>query len=142
VITQYQFSKLYDDMYYIADYLFKLHDPCKIKNGKCILKRKKPNGLDITYGTCCGRSCIYLSKTGCTIKCLGCKIYNCAYIRGRYRGLTKIIDLFYQFIDYDNIFEFGAFSACYSTKANFLRTNKENWDYYKATYKKKYDNTT
>jgi len=69
--------KLYDLIYDKADKLLKQYNPCNIRvedselicNNSYMCKR---NGEDL----CCG-SCDYLGDSGCTIKCLGCKIGMC-----------------------------------------------------------------
>jgi len=66
-------EKLYDLIYEKADRLFKEYNPCEIgKNifGEVCCRRKLCNQL------CCG-GCKYLSKNGCTIKCLSCKLCLC-----------------------------------------------------------------
>jgi len=69
-------SALYNRIYDIADRLFKKYNPCNIrtKNGKasctCYLHSKYKDYL------CC-TDCKYTSPTGCTTKCLACKLFMC-----------------------------------------------------------------
>jgi len=60
--------ELYDRLYNHADKLLKKYNPCRIKNGKCA------NGRFCCYG------CKYLNKSGCTVKCLECKLWLCSYL--------------------------------------------------------------
>ena len=69
-------SALYDRIYDIADRLFKKYDPCNIhivERGIGYNSRK----TSTEYGLCCG-GCKYLSKDGCTVKCLPCKLHICS----------------------------------------------------------------
>lgn len=58
-------SELYDVLYETADSILKKYDPCGFKNGICK-----------AGGNCC-EGCKYLSKKGCTVKALSCKIWLC-----------------------------------------------------------------
>lgn len=60
--------KLHDRLYDYANKIIKEYDPCKIENGKCARIR-----------ICCG-GCKYLTKDGCSIKCLWCKLWLCDYL--------------------------------------------------------------
>lgn len=79
-------SKLHDLIYAKADRLFKQYNPCNIH----IDKRKqlvcnnpkysndKPNQqLQFWNNSLCCVGCKYLSDSGCTVKCLGCKVGLC-----------------------------------------------------------------
>ena len=61
-------ERLYDRLYDIGNFLLKKHSPCEIKNGKC-------SGPFSTEFCCDG--CEYLTKKGCSIKCLWCKLWLC-----------------------------------------------------------------
>lgn len=68
-------SAIYDRIYDIADRLFKRYNPCSIHiidGGIGCTSRK----TSIAYGLCCS-SCKYISKIGCTVKCLPCKLFVC-----------------------------------------------------------------
>ena len=70
-----ELSALYDRVYDIADRLFKKYNPCNIhtiKGGICCTSRKTNNA----FGLCCG-GCKHISKTGCTVRCLPCKLFIC-----------------------------------------------------------------
>lgn len=60
--------ELHNKLYAYADKLIKKHNPCKIKNGKCI------------QGSFCCHGCKYLTEKGCSVKCLWCKLWLCYYI--------------------------------------------------------------
>ncbi|HOF42321.1 MAG TPA: hypothetical protein PLF30_02480 [Candidatus Moranbacteria bacterium] len=62
-------SELYDALYETADSILKKYDPCKFKSGTCK-----------TRGNCC-EGCKYLSKNGCTVKALSCKLWLCDDVR-------------------------------------------------------------
>jgi hypothetical protein len=57
--------ELHDRLYNHADKLLKKHNPCKIKDGKCIV------------GKCCCDNCEHLTENGCGVWCLRCKLYLC-----------------------------------------------------------------
>jgi len=60
-------SKLYDNLYELADRYVQRYNPCKINSkGECLT------------GNCCCSGCKYLGKQGCTTKCLLCKIHLCS----------------------------------------------------------------
>lgn len=70
-------SNLYDLLYAKADKLLKEYNPCRINKdlfGGVYCKKYDNDDL------CCGGGngkCKYLSDTGCTTKCLGCKLGLC-----------------------------------------------------------------
>ena len=88
-------SKLHDLIYVKADKLFKQYNPCDIH----IDKRKqlvcnnpkynhdKPNQQLQFWNSLCCVGCKYLGDSGCTTKCLGCKVGLC-HNDSRYR-ITK-----------------------------------------------------
>lgn len=57
--------ELHDRLYRHADKLIKKHNPCEVKNGKCI------------YGEFCCNDCEHLTKNGCSVNCLMCKLHLC-----------------------------------------------------------------
>ena len=61
-------QRLYDRLYDIGNFLLKKYNQCLIKNGKC-------NGPFRTEFCC--YDCKYLTKKGCSIKCLWCKLWLC-----------------------------------------------------------------
>lgn len=69
---------LKDILISVADKKLKEHNPCDFVKGSCFRNRKqgrrKPG--------CCD-DCNYLGANGCTIKCLGCKLYLCSDISKR-----------------------------------------------------------
>lgn len=60
-----QKTELHDRLYRHADKLIKKHNPCEIKDRKCIV------------GKCCCDNCDHLTENGCGVKCLRCKLYLC-----------------------------------------------------------------
>jgi hypothetical protein len=60
--------KLHDRLYDYANKIIKKYDPCKIENGACVREN-----------ICCN-GCKYLTKDGCSIKCLWCKLWLCDYL--------------------------------------------------------------
>lgn len=60
-----QKMQVYDRLYKHADKLIRKHNPCETKDGKCL--RGKP---------CCD-NCPHLTKNGCSIDCLMCKLFLC-----------------------------------------------------------------
>jgi len=89
-----ELSALYDRIYDIADRLFKKYNPCnirKLKNNHTVC-----NGHKVSSALCC-YECSSFSKTkppyywkkGCTIKCLGCKLFTCEGARKGHPILNK-----------------------------------------------------
>lgn len=116
-MTKYQYSKLYGNIYYIVDYLFKLYNPCKIKNGRC--QFNKDYNKSKYLNTCCGNKgfnciskCIYLSKKGCTVKSLGCKLFMCNNIKNNYPKFYEIINIIKTSIPPSVM--------CYQSKTDFM----------------------
>ena len=74
---------LYDFLYFAADLLIKLRNPCEIHQidydvlllptDKKITMRR---AVCISNGPCC-EGCRYLGDNGCTTKCLRCKLWVC-----------------------------------------------------------------
>jgi hypothetical protein len=93
-------SLLYDELYKEADRIIKKHKPCEIKrnfiNGEvsCLDSRQ-----DIYYEDkclCC-TDCPHLTKDGCSVKSLPCKLWFCFALEKKYpkvahklSALTKI----------------------------------------------------
>jgi hypothetical protein len=74
-----QKMQLYDRLYNHADKLIKKHNPCKIKNGKCIC------------GKPCCKDCRHLTKKGCNVECLMCKLHLCWETRSNFYKLSRIL---------------------------------------------------
>lgn len=87
-------SAVYDRIYDIADRLFKKYNPCnhRVKNsivlcnGKNVEQAKEAQQDNIFL--CCGL-CEHNSPTGCTVKCLSCKLYLCPTLHKDYPLLSK-----------------------------------------------------
>lgn len=98
-----ELSALYDRIYDIADRLIKKHNPCKIHTTKTglVLCKDFSNESRVKYAQqhcgnflCCG-FCGYLSKTGCTVKCLPCKLFTCSHVTNKVikKRLHKLRDI-------------------------------------------------
>lgn len=92
-LTRKQWKRKYYYLCEKATKLFKEYNPCKFnKNGYCNVKRKNKS----VCGSCC-LECKHLSKTGCTVKNLSCKIFLCSEMCRKYpelgRKLNKIHDI-------------------------------------------------
>ena len=74
-----QKRKLYDRLYRHADKLIKKHNPCEIKDGKCI------------DGVPCCNECPHLGERGCTVECLECKVFLCGTANEHFRQLYRIL---------------------------------------------------
>ena len=70
-------SKEYDEVYAKAQALFDKHKPCNIQhhpNGKVSCNCYK---LENNHSKLCCSRCEYLSKNGCRVKALDCKLWYC-----------------------------------------------------------------
>lgn len=82
-----ELSVIYDRIYDIADRLFKKYNPCNIHTTKTgvVVCNKHSDKIHNKYAQreyneflCCS-TCKYLSISGCTIKCLPCKLFLCSW---------------------------------------------------------------
>lgn len=95
-LTIKQQKKVYDALYYLADLMLEKYRPCQIEQVEpkdgfkrtvfdviCTRGRRYVGRYanESDRGTCCG-GCKYLSIDGCTVRCLGCKLFLCDYILG------------------------------------------------------------
>ena len=86
---------IYDFMYTMGDLLIKKYNPCQIQTGKSGIVTCLGAG-----GPCCYH-CEYLSSTGCTVTCLGCKLGLCSTAMDMYPELTnKLKSMKYKLSDY------------------------------------------
>lgn len=78
-------EELYDLLCGLLDCYFTAFDPCRIHIGKdgCFTCEGKT--------VCCG-DCKYLGPDGCTIKCLGCKLYICYALQKKQPKLKTFLD--------------------------------------------------
>ncbi len=65
-------EELYDILFDIGQQTLSYYNPCDWKNGKCRRMRSSKND----EGCCEG--CKHLSRKGCTVKSLACKLWLCA----------------------------------------------------------------
>jgi len=99
--------KLYDLIYNEADKLFKKYNPCEI--GKNIFGEICCRHTD-SIQLCC-TECSHLSKRGCTVRCLACKLCLCVgdgMVSKRLNKLRKIAykyDLYHARMSKKEIFE-------------------------------------
>ena len=63
-------SRKYDELYDEADAFLKEHTPCSKCKGCTLFGGSDPS--------CC-KGCPFLGPTGCTTKCLACKLWLCEY---------------------------------------------------------------
>ena len=96
---------LYDQLYSAADKLFKRYKPCQIKpqaGGFICIRHKDPR-----VGMCCS-GCRWLSKNGCTVKALSCKLWYCYNIcaKRKYRELVRKLDALHDIAYYHNLLFF------------------------------------
>ena len=87
-------SVIYDRIYDIADRLFKKYNPCNIhkkgNNVTCIGKTAPCKTLCCyECSSFCGLSTHYYWDNGCTIKCLGCKLFLCFPARDKHPIFSK-----------------------------------------------------
>jgi hypothetical protein len=61
---------MYDFMYALGDKLFEIYNPCKITT-------HPTEGLICSDSVPCCNGCQYISLSGCTTKCLYCKLWLC-----------------------------------------------------------------
>lgn len=66
-------TRLYNALYDATDKLFKLYNPCQMFSGGCLLTK------NIGKRYCCS-GCKYLSESGCTERCLACKVHLCGTV--------------------------------------------------------------
>ena len=79
-----------------------------VKDNLCYIKCIDSKISCLEKDTCCvnhyGDACSYLSSTGCTTKCLSCKLHICNTFRNNYPEVTKQIDELYMKILTSNVF--------------------------------------
>ncbi len=123
-------SALYDRIYNIADRLFKKYNPCNIhikhKKSRCV-EYHKNRGYNTNRLCCSGcgeypeRDINHWSKTGCTVKCLACKLYICPKIRQQHRRLSYQLSRLERFASHHNI----SASAYFISKETWLKQIEE-----------------
>lgn len=101
-------SAIYDRIYDIVDMLFKKYNPCNIhtikKSGKVVCNgRHRPTDTLCCYECSPGRGPKepHYWDNGCTIKCLGCKLFLCEAVRNKHpllnRKLSKLRGIAYKY---------------------------------------------
>lgn len=84
-------SKVYDSIYADAERLFKQYDPCKHDQaeGRCIgYPKDTSRRADNAWCNCC-HGCKWLSKHGCRVKSLSCKLWTCPSISKLYPEMRQ-----------------------------------------------------
>lgn len=76
-----QRSEMYDLLFGLADRTIKLYNPCNYVNGQCIVDKNQNS-----KGHCCA-GCKHITKKGCSVESLSCKLWLCSYIRNEYPRL-------------------------------------------------------
>jgi len=76
---------IYDLTYTLADQLIKKYNPCHIRT----LESGEVKCLRFV-GPCC-TDCRHLDKNGCTVTCLGCKLWVCEHIEEFRPNFTRKI---------------------------------------------------
>ena len=79
-ITKKELSILYDALYDYGVRLFMVeyNNPCTLGTGSCPHPERN---------YCCGR-CSKVGKSGCKVKCLGCKLFLCGHLRPKLPDLN------------------------------------------------------
>ncbi len=81
-----RYSYLYDQVCILLDSDFSKYQLCHFENGICLSRKalqEKGKKVPYIYGCCytTGRVCPYLEKDHCTIACLSCKLFTCAFLK-------------------------------------------------------------
>jgi len=87
-------SKRYDRLFAKASKLIKEYDPCRFEGSLCKLKRGRDYFYEANiykYNGCCGK-CSHLTKNGCSVQSLGCKLFLCETVRNENPILTRKIN--------------------------------------------------
>jgi len=96
VDTRQRYEYAYDAMCGYLDKEFTENDYCEFKDGTCIVNRNGV-GKNKTCGCCYSfyldffmnmrdkKLCKHLGPTGCTTKCLPCKLYTCRFLEKKKR---------------------------------------------------------
>lgn len=66
-----------------VDEFYKDKNICVFCNSKCICHRK----LKLDYVNGCCRKCRYQSNRGCMTKNFACKMFNCSYVKNKYKTI-------------------------------------------------------
>lgn len=88
---------MYDFLYTIGDQLIKTYNPCQIQKDadgevNCLEERLREERLrDRTDKTLCCTTCKFLGPSGCTTRCLGCKLGLCSVAQEANLELYKIL---------------------------------------------------
>ncbi len=112
-----QLSKLYDDLYNLANTLIEIHNPCEVSSKGC---------LD---GHFCCTNCRHLGKKGCLAKSLTCKLWLC------YSSSRKYPEVNRQLNHIHSIAEKYGFIVFRGSKKESMENAIRNMKYYKSYFK-------
>lgn len=80
-------SKLYDELYFEGKEIIEMYNPCEIKKhiitGIVTCLDSKENPYRDESCLCC-TGCKYLTKNGCGVKSLACKLWYCTELYAKY----------------------------------------------------------
>lgn len=80
-------QEIYLDIYNRASQVLDRDNPCKIaEDGKSCA-----GSFSHLSGFCC-EGCKHLGPQGCTVKCLGCRLWMCSGLRDKYPEVAKELD--------------------------------------------------
>jgi hypothetical protein len=85
---------IYDDLYQRASAVIARINPCEIVivNGKATCVDSRTTGYRNNGELCCG-GCRHLSKQGCTVKALACKLWLCITVKRTEKGKQAMQEL-------------------------------------------------
>ena len=81
--TKKELTAKYDRLFAEASAIIIQHDPCGVRDGTGTCRHPK---LDF----CCDR-CRYLTKKGCRVKSLGCRVWACSYLRDNHKEIVQAL---------------------------------------------------
>ena len=90
-------EEIYDSLYQLADDIIKEHNPCEVSKDGCL--------ADENF--CC-HECKHLSKTGCRVKALWCKVYLCSTSRIKYPIIADALEHIQSIASYYQLLSFRA----------------------------------
>ncbi len=90
-------GQLYDILFAVGQQIMDHYNPCEWQNGKCRRMR-----LSEDDGGCCV-GCYHLSRSGCTVQSLACKLWLCESQRNVFRDCEIELNVLGQVADYCGI---------------------------------------
>lgn len=80
-------KNMHEIIYDLANQYICYYDPCKWKDEQCERDRFRHD----KHGACCS-GCSHLTKQGCSIRSLGCKLQLCSFISAKYPDLVLLLE--------------------------------------------------